>query len=159
MSGLLSLLGFAEHIGRLIAEAAIEEHEILEHAAKVIEKEAKAEIGNYQNQAGPFSAWAELADSTKRDRVNKGYSDDEPLLRDGDLRDSIEHTVTDHEAHIGSDSPIAEYQELGTDRIPPRSFLGGAAFRKAPEIAEFAGTEMTAFLSGAGVFKGKQLIK
>lgn len=117
---------FAAHL--LQAAAAMEHGEAtaLEKAAVLVEKRAKDKIGEYQDAVGPFAKWAELADSTKIDRVRKGFPENEPLLRTGAMRDSIEHTVADHEAHIGSNNDIALYQELGTSRIPPRSFLGGA---------------------------------
>ena len=154
-----NLLGFAEHLGKLVIAEAIETEHMLTTAAEVIEKEAKAEIGHYQSAAGPFAAWAELADSTKNDRVSKGFPENDPLLRTGEMRDSIEHTVRGREAHVGSDNDKAVWQELGTGHIPPRSFLGGAAFRKAPEVAEKIGADTVAYLTGASVYNGKMLIK
>src|SRR5690348_3170601 len=105
----------------LVAATAMEhgEHAALEKAAVEVEKRAKDKIGEYQDAVGPFEKWRELADSTKADRVRKGFPENEPLLRTGEMRDSIEHKVADHEAHIGSDNSIALYQELGTSRIPP----------------------------------------
>jgi hypothetical protein len=106
--------------------------EVLEKAAKMVEDEAKDAIGTYRY------GWPQLAESTQEDRVRQGYSANEPLLRAGDLRDSIEHVVVHHEsaAYVGSNNPIAVYQELGTVDIPPRSFLGGAARAKEHEIHE-----------------------
>lgn len=154
-----NLLGFAAHLGKLIVAEVVETEVMLTEAAKVVQKEAKAEIGTYQSASGPFAAWAELADSTKSDRVAKGFTENDPLLRTGEMRDSIEYTVAGREAHIGSDNDKAVWQELGTDRIPPRSFLGGAAFRKGPEIAHAIGAETFAYLCGAGVHGGKLPIK
>ena len=142
------LASFGAHLLLLAAGEKIIEHEALETACVEIEKRAKEKIGEYQNTAGPFAAWSPLAESTVEDRANKGFSADEPLLRTGELRDSIEHKVIGHEGHIGSDSDIAVYQELGTDRIPARSFLGGAAFELAPKIGREIGVEYFAFLSG-----------
>jgi hypothetical protein len=70
--------------------------------------------------------WPQLAESTQRERERLGFAANEPLLRTGDLRESIEYTVLPREAavEIGSNDKIAVYQELGTSRIPPRSFLG-----------------------------------
>lgn len=150
----MNLLEFAEQMVTLVVEEEAANRVILEEVAKIVEKESKNSIGHYQDQAGQFVAWAELTDATKADRIAKGYSPDEPLLRDGTMRDSIQHTVTGNEAHIGSDDKIAEYQELGTHHIPPRSFLGGAAFRKEPEIIELIGGETFAFLCGNGVVNG-----
>ena len=154
--GEFSLVGFAAHLTALKAEMAIETHEALEHAALLVETEAKAEIGTYQGAAGPFAAWATLAAFTQADRVAKGYPADEPLLRTGEMRDSIEHTIGVHEAEVGSNSDIAVYQELGTHGggwggpIPPRSFLGGAAFRKSHEIRDVCAIGAVQVLSGGG---------
>lgn len=150
-----SLSGFAAHLAEVLIEAEHAAHEGLEEAARVVEAEAKAEVGVYQDQAGPFAAWAELADSTKNDRVRSGFSENDPLLRSGELRDSIEHTVIGKTAYIGSDSPIAEYQELGTSRIPPRSFLGGALFRKGDEVAQIIGSRFVGALVGQEVHEGR----
>ena len=59
------------------------------HCATLVEEEAKAEIGTYQDQAGPFIAWPELADSTKEDRTRQGFTENDPGLRSGAMRDSI----------------------------------------------------------------------
>ncbi len=155
-----SLGDFGEHILKtaLIEEIAI--RKALSKCAKAVEREAKTEVGTYQDQAGPFAAWAELADSTKEDRVKQGYSENDPLFRSGELRDSIgmAMSTTGLEAQVGSDSDIAVYQELGTDHIPPRSFLGGALVRKMPEIQEALGLTVFAALLGQGVVGGGALI-
>jgi phage gpG-like protein len=146
-----SLAGFAEHLAEIAVEAEHRAREGLEEAARLVEAEAKDEIGTYQDQAGPFPAWAELADSTKADRVRAGFSENDPLLRTGEMRDSIEHTVIGKTAYVGTDNQIAVYQELGTQRIPPRSFLGGAAFRKGHEVAEIIGSRFVSALTGQQV--------
>jgi hypothetical protein len=148
MKEFTSFAGFGAELILLAAELPLVEHELLEDACRKIEKRAKDKIGEYQSEAGQFAAWAPLAESTQEDRARQGFPEDEPLLRTGQMRDSIEHRVTGHEGHVGSDSDIALYQELGTLKIPARSFLGGAAFELTPEILEETGVEMTAFLSG-----------
>jgi hypothetical protein len=56
------------------------------------------------------------------------------------LRDSIGHTVVDgHTCDVGSDDPKAEYRELGTATIPPRSFLVSAAMEMEPEVLRLLG--------------------
>lgn len=108
------------------------EHGTLDAAGEIVEKEAKRVIGTYDY------GWPQLAESTQEQRGYLGYPTNEPLLRSGDLRDSISHEVVEeeHACYVGSDSPIAVYQELGTSRIPPRSFLGGAARAKEHEVHE-----------------------
>jgi hypothetical protein len=144
-----TLGGFITHLGVMAAEMVVAEHEGLERAAEIIEIEAKDSVGHYQQASGPFAAWATLSDATKEDRANRGYPEDEPELRDGTLRDSIEHKVVGKEAEVGSDNPIMEYQELGTSRIPPRSILGGAAVRKGEEASEALGEDVVLALYGA----------
>lgn len=84
---------------------------------------AKSKFGHYPETI----KWPELADATKTDRVRKGFSENDPLLRDGTLRDSIEFVVSGSSAVVGSTSEIMLYQEKGTYKtgwsgkgIPPR---------------------------------------
>lgn len=153
----MTLAGFIGFIGGAAARMEHGTHTALEHAARIVEREAKAEVGTYQDAAGPFAAWAPLAEATQADRVAKGFSPNDPLLRTGALRDSIGHKVEGHEAVVGSPLDIAVYQELGTNGggwggpIPPRSFLGGAAVRKAPEVAHVIGHGLVQALVGPGV--------
>jgi phage gpG-like protein len=115
-------------------------HERMERAARIVADEAKALIGSTEvGAAAPFAAWPELAQSTQDDREAHGYARNEMLLREGTLRDSIEIAVGDNEAAIGSNDPVAVYQELGTKSIPPRSFLGQAAVRKEREVVDLLG--------------------
>lgn len=160
------LLGFATHLGKLTVLVAVEQHEGLERAAVVVEKAAKGKLGEYQGAAAPFVGWAELADSTKEERVDQGYPENEPELRSGILRDSIEHTAGDTEADIGvpdkmvqhpyhpkpeNIGEIAEAQELGLAHLPPRSFLGAAGVEKADEVVEILGAAVVGALIGEAV--------
>ena len=129
------------------------EHRGLKEACEILQTEAKAEIGHYQQEAGPFQAWPELAESTKQDRVKSGFPENEPLLRTGETRDSIEYTVGHGEARVGSNSPVAVAQEIGTDKIPARSFLGGAAVRKHDEIVRAMAKPMIETMIGMSVAK------
>lgn len=152
--------GIAEAFAKMAEVAAaveLETRHALERAARLVEHEAKAAIGEYQEAAGQFAAWAPLAPSTLAEKGRLGYAPpDNPLLREGDLRDSIGHEVETHhlsagEAVIGSNSEIAVYQELGTSRMPARSFLGGAAVRKEGEVVELLGEGVVTGLLGGGV--------
>lgn len=93
--------------------------------------DAKARIGHYQD------GWAPLAETTLHGwnghpgKIELGYAPpDNPLLRKGDMRDSIQglamRTLFGAEGAVGSNSKIALWQEMGTSRIPPRPFLGPA---------------------------------
>src|SRR5205814_4154762 len=98
----------------------------LKKCVVAIEATAKAELGTYQGAVGPFDAWAPLAEATQQDRVAKGFTPDDPLLRSGELRDSISHQVEGLTAVAGSTSDVMVYQELGTPEIPPRAVMGPA---------------------------------
>ena len=122
-------------------------HDALEGASKIIEKESKSVIGSYRY------GWPQLADETQDDRVRKGYPANEPLLRTGDMRNSIEYTIltSEKKAYVGSNDDKAVWQELGTSRgIPPRSFLGGAAMRKGEEVAHYVGGSMFRAITATG---------
>lgn len=131
-----SLLEFAKALGAM-AEADMLMHESMEKACEIVEKEAKRVIGTYDY------GWPQLAESTQKDREAKGFSANDPLLRTGEMRDSIEHRVGLEFGNVvgivGTDNPIAKYQELGTAKIPPRSFLGGAAMAKEHEVRAILG--------------------
>ena len=159
MKSFHSLTDLALRLGEIALAQHEMEHAALEKATKIVQERAKEKIGEYQEQAGPFVAWAELAESTKADRVKQGYPEDEPLLRTGALRDSIERNVSGSEGHVGSNSDIAVWQELGTTKIPPRSFLGGAAVEKSEAISKIVGETATAWLVGEGVHQGKMKIE
>lgn len=131
---------FAKHLVALIASEKIAVTKGLDKAATIVEKEAKKEIGTYQPEVGPFQDWAELADSTKEDRLKKGYTENDPLLRSGDLRNSISHQTKELTAQIGSTSDIMIYQEFGTTFIPPRPVLGPAAFKNKEKIKKILGS-------------------
>ena len=144
--------GLAAFLRAAAAKLPEAEKHGLEQGAKLIETEAKAEIGHYQEAAGPFAAWPELSDRTKADRAAHGFAADEPLLRTGELRTSIEHHVEGNKAVIGSASEIAVYQELGTPNaahpIPPGAFLGSSAYRMAEQAAKAIGMAVANVLAG-----------
>lgn len=121
------------------------EHDGLAAAGDLVVEDARSKIGTYQERAGPFAEWKELAESTLYGgynaegrwfpgKVQMGYAPpDNPLLRTGALRASIEREVGHNEVVVGSHDPIAPEQEFGTHNIPPRSFIGAAMFQCAHE--------------------------
>jgi hypothetical protein len=96
---------------------------------------AAAYIGTYQQ------GWPALAQSTIKDKEAQGFEVPDPLLRTGEMRDSIRHEVDPItlELVVGSDDKRALWQELGTVRIPPRSFLGLALEHSMPFAEETFG--------------------
>jgi HK97 gp10 family phage protein len=123
----------------------------LEVCAQVIEATAKHEIGTYQDAVGPFSAWPSLAESTQTERERLGYTPDDPLLRRGDLREGIQREVSGLTAVIGSKDDIAAYQEFGTDKIPPRPFMGPAVIHSEKLILGTLGGAVARGVSGGQI--------
>lgn len=120
----------------------------LEMCVGHIEKVARSEFGNYQPKTGPHPSWDELADSTKDERVRLGYTENDPLLRSGELMDSSAHSVYWLNGFAGSTSPIAPYHEFGTMRIPPRPVWGPAAIRSEAYIRRTLGAAVVQGLIG-----------
>lgn len=120
----------------------------LHASAELVEADAKRRIGEYQPETGPFPAWEPLAESTEAEKGRLGLQPGEPLLRDGTLRDSIVTEHRWHEAVVRSEDPVAAYQEFGTEDIPPRPFLGPAAFENRETIHTLIGVAAVAALAG-----------
>lgn len=92
---------------------------VLGALAEQLQREVKSGYGSHELE--------DLAPATQADRVRKGYTPNDPLLRDGSLlRDSTERHVGDTFAAVGSSEPVAAYHEFGyvdarTGRsVPPR---------------------------------------
>lgn len=122
-------------------------------SAGAVQATAKAEIGTYQTEdMGPFAEWAPLAASTVEEKRRLGYADEEndnPLLRRGDLRDSIGAQSDFRSFVVGNPMEIAVYQELGTSRgLPPRPFLAPALYRNVPVILANVGEYIERVLAG-----------
>lgn len=129
----------AAHLLGVVVTIHDEEEKGLKEAAELVVEEAKSSLGTYQGAVGTVPAWAPLSPATQADRVSRGYPADEPLLRTGELRDSIDYEVEDGHAYVGSDDESAPFHEFGTVDMPQRSFLAGAAYRLEDEIAEIIG--------------------
>lgn len=143
-----SMADFANHLTALAAEAPTVTHHVAEKGAELIQKIAKSEIAHYQPAVGPFAKWEELTAETEFDKIRKGYPVDAPLLRNGQMRDSIETTVIGNEAVVGSNDQKMVWHELGTRTIPPRAVLGPAAIRASKDIQARFGRTVAAWLAG-----------
>ncbi len=143
-----SLVEFAAHILTLKAAEALALHQGLKKVAEIVEKTAKSEIGEYQPQVGLFQAWPELKDSTKEDRVRQGFTENDPGLRTGAMRNSIDNQVSGLEAVIGSNDDHLVYFELGTKKQEPRAVLGPAALRSTDHIVNILGNAAVSGLLG-----------
>lgn len=138
---------FAQRL-KLAAVRAREEITIpTEEAMSEVAARAKEVVGTYAY------GWPQLADRTQEDRVALGFPANEPLLRTGGLRDSIEHraepTAIGAEGLVYSDAKEALWAEMGTSRgEPPRSFLMQSLVRSEAKIAAIFGAFAMKLLQG-----------
>ena len=110
---------------------------VLEKAGPVMVTAAKNKIGKYQPAVGfsMFPEWAPLTAGTISEKRRLGYAPpDNPLLRSGNMRASVEFYVFANALHVGSTDPVAKWQELGTRFIPPRPFIGPAMYETWPAV-------------------------
>jgi hypothetical protein len=135
-----SLLGFVAHLHAVDRDMKELGPAIVARACEMVAAEAKRVIGTYDY------GWPELKPETL---ARKFY--DTPLLETGEMRDSIEWQAHGLTGEVGSNSDKALWQELGTSRIPPRSFLAGAAQHMGPEIEKMAAKAVRAVVLGKGL--------
>lgn len=147
-----SLAALAEHLtSNVVGELKQVKHG-LSLSAELIEKTAREEIGTYQGEIAMFPAWAELSPATEADKARQGYSQNSPLLRTGEMRDSIQHEVGEWEATIGSTDPTMIFHELGTDKMPARPVFGPALYRNLSKIQKLIGNAAVAgFVGGTAL--------
>lgn len=117
---------------------------IVERACQIVQKKANAAIGK------EHELWPALAASTIADKKAHGFPTPKPLLRTGELRDSIEYTVAGLEGAVGSNLDRALWLEMGTSKMPPRSYLRSSAIASEDKIARMAAAATVAALSGHG---------
>ena len=131
---------FARHLEQVakrlgpVAHANSILHGAMIRSCVLVQRTAQDRLGEYHQATGPYAAWQQLAEPTQAERARLGFAPNKPLLRTGDLGYSIEFTIIGNVGNVGSDSPIAVYQELGTRSIPARSFVGAAAFICEPQV-------------------------
>lgn len=142
-----SVASFVEFLETRRAVIPIEQRLGTHAAGEVLVHEAQATIGTYQGGAGPFPAWPELSEATLyggftiagvpyQGKVELGYAPpDNPLLRTGQMRGSIEASTSQDAVVVGSHDPVAYDQEHGTPTIPPRPFIGLTFVRHGHEAA------------------------
>lgn len=106
--------------------------------------------GEYQD------GWAKLADSTIKDKQNKGFPTPSPLKRTGDMAASYKKEIDlfGLELVIGSPELKALWQEMGTSRgIPPRPVCEPALKHSLPFAADVFGEIAISLLTGKALLK------
>lgn len=78
--------------------------------------------------------WPKLADSTLKDKADKGFPVPSPLLRTGEMAGSYKKELepAELEVVVGSAEKKALWQEMGTSRIPPRPVVALAMASSLP---------------------------
>jgi hypothetical protein len=101
--------------------------------------------GHYQ------PGWAPLAESTLKDKADKGFAVPSPLKRTGEMAESYkkELDLAELEFAVGSPELKALWQELGTSRgIPPRPVCEPALKNSLPYAADVFGEIAVSLLTG-----------
>lgn len=120
----------------------------LKKSAVEVHKTAVAKFGEYQPESGPYPAWELLTLDTLHQKMDLAGGGADPLIghypKSGEnslypvpLRQSLTMEVVAHEmtAYVGTNDPIAKWQEFGTKRgIPPRPFLRPALYESGDYI-------------------------
>lgn len=132
----MSLLGFASLLTEVVAGMEEADREGLDKATEIIEGESKRVLGTHDY------GWPPLKPETIARKVNG----DTPLLETGQMRDSIGRSFDSREGTVGSNDDRAVWHELGTSKIPARSFLSGAAQHKEHDVVEAIGRSMVSRL-------------
>jgi hypothetical protein len=141
---MFSILEFLAEIPAIERDLHASGPMIIEKACKIVQKKAKAAIGKEHEE------WAPLAESTVADKQHHGFAVPKPLLRSGELRDSIEYAVDGNEGCVGTDNKAAPFLEFGTSKMPPRSFLVSSAISSEDKIHRMAAAATIGALSGHG---------
>jgi phage gpG-like protein len=140
MTGVYSVASFIVKLKTIELEMNALGPAIVARACEMVAAEAKRVIGE------SYDFWPALAPSTlARKMMNT------PLLETGELRASIEWNSSGNEGHVGSNNDKAVWHELGTARIPPRSFLAGAAMAMEDKIHKMAARAVMAVMMGRGL--------
>ncbi|ANA13383.1 HK97-gp10 family putative phage morphogenesis protein [Acetobacter oryzifermentans] len=140
--------GFLDYLASAPVRLEAQLKTAMKHEASHLQKEAREEVGHYQEAAGPFPAWSPLADSTMDDRIRKGFTPDDPGLRTGAMRDSYKASVEGNKIVLGSTSNAAQWFEEGTIKQPPRPVIGPAIFRNTETITRHLTESISAAMAG-----------
>jgi phage gpG-like protein len=140
-TGVFSILGFVAHLKVLERDLHATESAIVAKACQMVANAAKEALGTYE------FGWVSLAPET----IARKMRGDSPLLETGELRDSIQWNSSGNTGAVGSNLDKAVWMELGTSKIPPRSFLAAAARQQEDLIHKMAARAVMAVMRGEGL--------
>src|SRR5258706_4452580 len=140
MTQTFSLLGFVAHLATVEKDMHELGPSIVARACEMVCEEAKRVIGE------GYEFWPPLKPETLKRKMMAT-----PLLETGELRASIEWNSQGNIGHVGSNNDKALWHELGTTKIPPRSFLAGAAMTMEDKIHKMAARAVMAVMARRGL--------
>jgi phage gpG-like protein len=135
-----SVLGFVAKLGAIERDMHVLGPAIVARACELVHAEARRVIGE------GYDFWPALQPETLARKMMAT-----PLLETGELRASIEWNAEGNQGYVGSNNDKAVWHELGTSRIPPRSFLRGAAMHMEDKIHKMAARAVMAVMLGKGL--------
>jgi phage gpG-like protein len=148
----ISLADWAAVLERQIAAIKPTVEGALAESVPIVEALAKAKLGEYQPAVAGFGysfpAWSDLAESTLADKERQGDPTPSPLLRQDQLRESIHAEAEGWILRVGTNDPIAKFQEYGTSRMPPRPFIGPALIEVVPLVGKMLAAAMMRIFGG-----------
>jgi hypothetical protein len=117
-----TLPGLLKHLEEVQLKATMLPINLAMDAAPILERNVKDVMGT--------TLLRDLAPSTQEDRVRMQFTPNDPLVRSGELRDTIEHTAHGPVAATGTSDMRAKWLNDGVvGHIPPRPhFLIGLGF-------------------------------
>ncbi len=102
---------------------------LMAHLANHTWTQVWMKFGSYEinSGVGPYQAWPQLAQVTQDDRVSLGYTPNDPLVRSGELRESVKYKSGWRWAEVGTNNKVMLYHELGSSdgRHPPQRAIFG----------------------------------
>jgi hypothetical protein len=146
MKDFASVSDFVRFLGTRRAAIKVEQNAGMKVAGDMLARSAKDMIGHE-------GLWQPLADSTVEEKRRLGYagqvSETDPLLRTGQVRDSIASTTGEAVIVLGATDPIAKLHEDGTMHMPARPVIGPTMFREGHEAAGIVFRYVFAALTGS----------
>lgn len=132
-----SFAAFAAYLEGIARTAPYAERAGLNKASEHMLEAIQKIPGVYQG------GWEELADRTKKDRIKRGFSENDPLLRSGELKKSyFRRVINTRHAKVGSGDPRAPWFETGTRYMPPRPVIGTAVAKEGKNCSSIIGDRM-----------------
>jgi hypothetical protein len=104
-------------LARMLEKKAIEARAVPNEAARIVAPLLSEAVRDTIGHAPPLQ---DLAATTQIERARLGYAPNDPLLRTGEYRESVNSFAAAQIAGAGSADPVSPIQEHGNSHIPGR---------------------------------------